>query len=234
MIQINLLPEVKQQYLRAQQMKHTFIVGSVLVSIAFLSFTALLFAYVQVVQPRHLQNVQTDIDSGLAQVQEVPKAVEIVTVQGALEQLPGLQDKKNISSRLFKYINGFTPKDISYAEVKLDLVAGTLSLRGETTNYEQTNVLANNLKSAEFTYTQHDQEQSVKPFSQVVFTNLGRAEQAQNGKSVSFQIDLKVDPILFNESVSKANLKVDARRGDLLIPSAKPFSSRGNNSGGAQ
>ena len=229
-VQINLLPDVKRDYLKSQQSKHTFLIGSVLVSVAFISVLGLLFAYVSVVQPRHLNNLQADIDEGIKQTQSIPDATEMVTVQGALEQLPGLQDKKAITSRLFGYVNSFTPRDVSYNEVKLDLITNTLSLRGESTDLERTNVLANNLKSAELVYTENDASASVKPFTQVVFTNLGRAEQSQNGKSVSFQVDMQIDPILFKESISKIELKVNAASKELLLPKdAKPFAQGGDN-----
>jgi hypothetical protein len=228
MVQINLLPDVKREFLHAQQSKHTFVVGAILSASVFLLALGLLYAYVQLAQPRHLTNLQTDIDSGIAKTKEVPKAAEMVTVQGALNQLPGLQDKKQATSRLFALVTGFTPLDVSYAEIKLDTTANTISLRGDTTNYEQANVLANNLKSAELTYTQNDTDSKIKPFSQIVFTNLGRAEQADTNKSVSFQIDMQYDPALFMQSTSKLKLSVKADSKELLIPSAKPFSGGTN------
>ncbi len=223
MVQINLLPDVKQEYLKSQQSKHTFVIGAALVSALFITILALVYAYVSIAQPRHLTNLQTDIDESTKQSKEVTDAVEMVTVQGALEQLPGLQDKKQITSRLFGYINSFTPKDVSYAEIKLDLSTNILTLRGETTNYEQTNVLANNLKSAQLTYTQNDSAATIKPFSQVIFTSLGKAEQATTNRTVSFQIDMQVDPTMFGEGISKPSIKVKADSKELLIPTAKPF-----------
>lgn len=223
MVQINLLPDVKQEYLKSQQSKHAFVIGAVLVSVLFIAILALIYAYVSIAQPRHLSNLQTDIDDSIKQSKEVPSSVEMVTVQGALEQLPGLQDKKQITSRLFGYINSFTPKDVSYAEIKLDLSTNILTLRGETTNYEQTNILANNLKSAELTFVQNDSSSTIKPFSQVVFTSLGKAEQTTTNKTVSFQIDMQIDPAMFGEGISKPTIKVKADSKELLIPTAKPF-----------
>ena len=227
MVQINLLPDVKQEYLKSQQSKHTFVVGAVLVSALTVAVLALVYAYVSIAQPRHLTNLQADIDQATKQSKEIPNAVEMVTVQGALDQLPGLQDKKQITSRLFGYIKSFTPKDVSYAEIKIDLSASIITLRGETTDYEQTNVLANNLKSAELNYTQNDSSSAVKPFSQVVFTNLGRAEQSGANNSVSFQIDMQFDSIMFSEGISKVDIKVKADSKELLIPTAKPFGDGG-------
>ncbi|MCA9308860.1 hypothetical protein KC973_00630 [Candidatus Saccharibacteria bacterium] len=223
MIEINLLPQVKKDYLKAEQMKHTVIVASVLLSVVALVIVGLLFAYVSVVQPQHQKNVQGDIDSGLSDLKGKDNAVKIVTVQGALETLPGLEDKQLATSRLFVYVAGFTPRSVLFSNIKLDVTESTLTLQGTAATFEQANVLANNLKGAKFTYVQNESEESVQPFSNVVFDGLSRSEQAEDTKNVSFQITLTFDPIIFNQSVEAGKLQVNASSEDLLLQDEKPF-----------
>ncbi|MFO0970947.1 MAG: hypothetical protein U0520_01200 [Candidatus Saccharimonadales bacterium] len=223
MIQINLLPDVKQEYLRAQQTKHLVVVASVLLSLISVVVLAILFLYVQVVQPRHRANLQRDIDSGLNELKGKQDAVKIVTVQGVLEQIPALQDKKLLTSRLFTYLTSVTPQSVNYGEVRLDLTANTVSLTGQANTFEQTSELTNNLKSAMFTYKQGDNESKVQPFSRIVFTSLGKSDQTDTTRSVAFQLTFSVDPALFNEGVSEGKLTVDAASEKLLLPSAQPF-----------
>lgn len=223
MVRVNLLPDVKRDYLHAQQTKHAVIIGSVLVSVGAIAIMVLLFVYVQLIQPQHRANIQEDIDSSISQIKEVPDAVKMVTVQGALEQLPALQDKKSITSRIFAYIKGFTPRSVAYSEVMLNLDTGMVTLRGSTDDLKQANVLANNLKSAELAYTQNDSKQKIKPFTKIVFNSLGRSDSSTGGRLVNFQIDFLFNPVMFNESISDINLSVDAASKELIIPSAKPF-----------
>lgn len=223
MIEVNLLPSVKKDFLKAQQMKHTVIVASVLVSAASLVSLTLLLSYVQVVQPQHQKNLQVDIDKGIRAVKEKQDVVRVVTVQGALESLPELQDKKQISSNLFTYVSSFTPRTVSYSNVKLNLEENTLVLQGSASSFEQANILANNLKSAKFTYKNEDQVQTATPFTDVVFDGLSKSEQSQDGKSVSFQITLKLDPIIFDQLAKEAKVTVDASSEDLLLQTDKPF-----------
>lgn len=223
MIQVNLLPDVKREYLRAQQVKHTFTIGSILITILAVSLMGLLFAYVQVVQPRHRVNLQKDIDTAITDLKNKEDAVKIVTVQGVLEQVPGLQDRKLITSKLFTYLTEFTPRDVSYSEIKLDLATNTLSLGGQSNTIEQANVLANNLKSANFTYKQDDASQNLKPFSNIVFGSLNKTEQAVSGKNVSFQVSFQVDPILFSQKISDNKISVNAASEELLLPTTQPF-----------
>ena len=233
MIQINLLPDVKREYLRSQQMKHMFVVGSVLITFLALSALILLFAYVQVVQPRHRANLQKDVDSGVTELKNKTDAIKIVTVQGVLEQIPALQDKKLITSNLFGYLGEFTPRDVSYSEVKLDLAANTMTLSGQTTSLERANVLANNLKSAKFAYKQKDSAATIQPFTSVVFASLGKAEKADSGKNVSFEITLSLNPIMFAQDVTDQQITVNASSEELLLPTAQPFSDS-SSPGGTQ
>ncbi len=223
MIEINLLPTVKKDYLKAQQMKHTVIIAAVLTSIVAVVLLVLVFAYVQVVQTQHQKNVQKDIDAGVTALQEKKDAVKIVTVQGALEQLPLLQDKKKISSNIFGYLTEFTPKGVTYGNIKLNMTEGTLGLQGSATSLEQANILANNLKSAKFTYTKDDSTQTLTPFSEVIFEGLSKSEQAGTAKNVSFQINFKVDPLLFDQSTKGGKITVNASSEQLLLQTDKPF-----------
>lgn len=228
MIEINLLPSVKREYLKAQQMKHAVIVGAGLLSILSLVILAILWSYVNVVQPQHQKNLEKDINSGVAELKSKDNAVKIVTVQGALEQLPGLQDKKQLTSGLFTYLNDFTPKSVSYSNIKLDLSQNSLVLQGGATNFEQANVLANNLKGATFTYKQDDSVQTAKPFSGVVFDGLSKSEQSQDGRNVSFQLTLTFDPVIFSQAIKDGTVSVNASSEELLLQTDKPFT------GGAQ
>lgn len=223
MIEINLLPAVKREYLKAQQMKHTVVVASVLMSLLAVVLMLLLLGYVRVMQPRHQKNVQADIDSALRDSKKKENAVKVVTVQGALEQIPNLQDKKMITSSIFTYLKEFTPRDISYSNIKLDLVEKTIVLQGTSTNFEKANILANNLKSAKFTYSSGDEKNSISPFTSVVFDGLSKSEVVQDNKSVTFQITFKIDPVIFDQSAKSGEITVNASSEDLLLPSDKPF-----------
>ena len=223
MIEINLLPAVKREYLKAQQMKHTVVVGSVLVSLGAIGLLALMFIYVQVIQPQQQKSIQSDIDKSLNDSKNKKNAVKVVTVQGALQQIPSLQDKKMITSNLFIYLNSFTPKDVSYSNIKMNLTESTIVLQGNATNFEQANVLANNIKSAKFTFKKSNNSQSVSPFTNVVFDGLTKSDKPEENKNVSFQITLKVDPVIFDQSVKDGKISVNASSEELLLPTDKPF-----------
>ncbi|MBP6880963.1 hypothetical protein KBC31_05035 [Candidatus Saccharibacteria bacterium] len=223
MIQINLLPDVKREYIKAQQMKRMFVIVSVVITVASLTLLALLFVFVQFGQPQHIKHLQSDIDTSVSKLKGTKDVVKIVSVQGVLEQLPKLQDGKFKTSRLFGYVTGFTPQGVSYTEIKLDLNENVLTLTGQSTDLEQANVLANNLKSANFVYKQDNEKQTMSPFKSIIFSSLGKVEQADNGKNVNFQLSFSFDPILFNESITEPAIAVNGASERLLLPTDKPF-----------
>ncbi len=221
MIQINLLPDVKREYLKSQQTKHMFVMGAVVLSAASLAVTILLFGYVQLFQPQYRKSIQNDIDEGIAQIKQQEKAAEIVTVQGALTSLSSLQDKKLINSRLFGYLTQFTPQDVSYDDAQVDLTTRTMTLRGSAIDLEKTNALANNLKNTAFTFKRDEQDQKVTPFSSVVFTSLARAQQSQNGRLATFEVTFTFDPVLFDQSIKEPKLVVGTENPEATNP--EPF-----------
>lgn len=223
MIQINLLPDVKQEYLRTQQTKQAVIVGSALISAVVLGITILLFVYVQVVQPQYQRVVQTDIDKGVQEMKAKPDAQRLVTVQGVLEQIPALKDQQQVISRTFNYLKDFTPRSVAYTRANVSLDTMTMTLAGGTVSYEQANVLANNLKSAKMTYRQGDVEQSLSPYTNIVFNSLSKAENSSDGRPISFELTFQFDPLLFSPTISDQKVTVNASSEDLLLPSAQPF-----------
>lgn len=233
MIQINLLPDVKREFLKAQQMKRMFIVVSLIITVAAVAGLVILFVFVRFGQPRHVKNLQSDIDQSVSQLKQTKDAVKIVTVQGVLEQIPGLQDKEAATSRTFGYITSFTPQGVSYSEVKLDLSENIITLSGQSDSLEQANVLANNLKSAKFVYKKDSQKQTSIPFKSVVFSSLGKIDQAtDDGKNVTFELSFSFEPTLFDESVKEPAIAVNGASEPLLLPTDKPFSD--SNTSGAQ
>src|SRR5690349_3135220 len=113
MIQFNLLPDVKLQYIKARRTKRAVMVMSVLVGGTALTIMVLLFLVVNVFQKKHLNDVNKDIKSYTNQLQQTPNLSKILTVQNQLQSLPDLFNKKPSVGRLFTYITQTTPSDIT-------------------------------------------------------------------------------------------------------------------------
>jgi Tfp pilus assembly protein PilN len=212
MIEFNLLPDVKLEYLQARYKKRLIVTISVIVTAFFLAVFIALFAYVRIVQPRHIQALDRDIDQAVETLNAVPDLENILTVQNQLNSLPALHDEKKISSRLFDYLNKVTPTQATISETTLDLDANTLIIKGNADQLSTVNKFADTLKFTEYKID-GDQAQEGRAFTDVVLASFAVAEQTEDvdaNKRVTYELQFNFDPVIFaNVSKGDANATVE-------------------------
>jgi Tfp pilus assembly protein PilN len=189
-VQFNLLPDVKLEYYKTQRSKRliynlAFLVTAVSVGLMIITFTV-----ANIVQRKALSDADGDIKKYSNQLQGTPDLEKILTVQNQLNSLPALHQQKHILSRLFDYIPQITPANVSIGNLKLDSVAGTITITGTSDKVETVNKFVDTLKFT--SYTTGDAGEKNKAFSAVVLDTIGRDE-----KTVSYVVIGTYDPELF-------------------------------------
>jgi len=190
MIQFNLLPDVKQEYLKAKRTRQLVVVISFAVSATALTVLVLLFVSVKLVQQKSMRDADGDITKYSAQLKAIPNIDKILTVQNQLSTLNTLHDAKVVPSRMFAYLQQLTPSTVSLNSATIDYTASTLSLGGQATALNQVNVFADTLKETTFTTSANTTE--TPAFSNVVLTSFSRADDG-----ASFSITLSFKPDIF-------------------------------------
>src|SRR4051812_29619221 len=109
MVQFNLLPDVKLEYVKTQSTKRMLTVVSVIVSLASIGVLLLSFVSVNVVQKKSLSDLNNDITKYSRDLKGVKDLDKILTVQNQLSTLTSLHDQKPVGTRLFDYIAKVTP-----------------------------------------------------------------------------------------------------------------------------
>lgn len=198
MIQFNLLPNVKQEYVKARHTKQLVIVISLAVSAAALAVFILLILTVDVVQKKSLHDVNSDIAKYSKQLKSVPNLDKILTVQNQLNTLTGLHDKKVVTSRLFAYVSQVTPVQASISKLTVDYTANTIIVSGEAPGLDIVNTFADTLKQTNFKTDSTDK----KAFTNVVLTSFGR-----DSKAATYTLSLAFDPLIF-DSANNVTLSV--------------------------
>lgn len=193
MIQFNLLPDVKQAYIKAKRRKHLIVTSCSSVIGVCLLILALLFGYVNFGQKQHLNALSKDINAQVKNLQDTQDLDKILTVQNQLSVLSSLHDDKPVASRLFTYLTQTTPSEISISKLDVDFQAHTMKVSGSSSTLNNVNQFADTLKFTD--YTKGDDEAKQKAFSDVVLSSFGRTETAAN-----FAIDLTFDPLIFDSS----------------------------------
>jgi len=101
MIQFNLLPDIKQQYIKAERQKHLIVFISTVASIAAIALLVVLILIVDVWQKKSISDLNGDIKNNTSQLSSTQDLNKILTVQNQLNSLGPLHDKKAVAGRLF-------------------------------------------------------------------------------------------------------------------------------------
>ena len=195
MIQFNLLPDIKIQYLRANRQKHLVVLVSFIVIIASLVALGILLSVVYGLQKKNISDLSSDIEKASTELKNTPNLTKILTVQNQLKALPALHDAKPVVTRLFSYLATSTPKTATNSRILTDFVQNTLSLSGTADSLGTVNTYIDALKGTTFRTTEDASVVDKPAFSNVVLSSFGR-----DSKTASYTITLSFDPLVFSEA----------------------------------
>lgn len=190
MIQFNLLPSVKLDYVRAKRTKRLTMLGASIAAGASLLILVLLFANVQL-QSKHSRDLSNDIKTQSKKLKETQDISSILTVQNQLNSLSALHQGKPEAARLFDYLKQVTPAGISISSVDTDFEATTIKLSGKAPSITAINTYADTLKYT--TYKIGDSKDSQNAFSEVVLASIApAAKDASATYSLSFKFSVDI------------------------------------------
>lgn len=242
MIEINLIPDVKKEYLKAKKARMLVISGAIFVSIASVGIVALLGLYLVGVQGLISARADEDIKSNQKELQRVPDLTNMLTIQSQLLNINKLHDQENITSRLFdvlKAIRPIQPNQVTFSSVKYDAETKAVHIDGQAANgYVAVDVFKKTIEASTFTYQNKDNKTFTRPLGQnVTLSNLSYGEDASGAKVLRFTIDFNYDESLFASSVKNLFVvspdKQNATDSYKYLPTSL-FSSRAKEVGGTQ
>lgn len=205
MIQLNLLPDVKMEYLKAQRSRRLVLTVAVLVTATALVLLVLLLG-VDGLQKKHLSDLNRDISSETSRLQNEPQIGQVLTVQNQLESLTALHSSKPAASRVFDYLNEVTPAVISISSFNIDFGKQTVTITGTADALSSINQYVDTLKYT--AYTTDTNKTPAPAFNSVVLSNFSRDTNAQNnGQLASYTITFSYDKTIF-DITQKVNLTV--------------------------
>jgi hypothetical protein len=203
MIQFNLLPDVKLEYVKTQHTKRLLTVISVLVSVAGIAVLLLSIVSVDVVQKKSLRDLKSDINKYSNQLKSVNDLDKILTVQNQLGTLTTLHQQKPVASRLLGqggYLSQVTPNHVTLDKLTVDFTNHTLKLGGTADSLDVVSTYTDTLKGTTY---KTDAKGTGHAFSAVVLSDFSR----QDSGITSFTINCTFDPVIF-DSLNAVTLKV--------------------------
>ncbi len=216
MLQLNLLPDVKKEFLKAQRTRNSVISICIVVSIIFVGILVVLGLLMggQTIQ-KNL--VTSDIKKNAATIQNTAEINQYLTVQNQLSQIDTLKADQPTYSRLFDYLqklNPASPNNVELTSVKVSSTGTTgtpdsIELQGSTKDFASLDVFKTTLQSATISYTKSDGEKvkDAPLFTEVVVREASISRSTDSGR-VNFTIEVAYNPDAFDSSAKSITLTV--------------------------
>ena len=196
MIEFNLLPTVKMDYIKAQRSRRLMFTISALVTMAAVVLLGFMLAY-QGFQKKHLNDVNADIAAETSQLKHKPQIDKILTVQNQLQSLTALHAAKPAASNLFNYLNDVTPAKVSISHFSADFTTQSVTVSGGTDALSTVNQYVDTLKFTK--YTTDDDTTQTPAFTNVVLNSFGLSATTSSGSNpASYSISFNYDPNIFD------------------------------------
>lgn len=244
MIEINLIPDVKQELLRAQRMRAIVISSSIITSIVAVGIVVLLLIYVLAFQGVRGLSLDGDIEEKSDKLSKVEDLSKILTIQNQLGSISALNDEKFMSSRIFDVAAAISPTDpknaVSFSQIVMETqdptaaegaeFNGSIQIEGQTSSYDSLEVFKKTIEHTLIQYTVDGENASngspeikSKPLANSIsLGEVSYGEDASGTKVLRFTISLKYPIELLSpksENVSfKLNLDGNVTDSYLGIP----------------
>lgn len=203
MIQFNLLPDVKLQYLKVRRTQHLVYTAAIIAIGVSLFILTILIGTVDVLQKKNIKDLKADIQTNSDQLKNTPNISKILTVQNQLKTLTSLHDQKPATTRLFDYIKNVTPRPVSISNLNIDFTTNVLTVAGNTKSLDMVNTYIDTLK---FTTFKKSDGSSSPAFTSVVLSSFSRGLAG-----ATYSVTITFDPAIFN-SANNVKLNVPANK----------------------
>jgi hypothetical protein len=208
MIEINLVPDVKQELIRAQRVRASVISTAILVGIVAVGIVVVLAIWVFAVQTA--RDVITDniIKSESQKLSNVEDISTTLTIQNQLTKLAQMHNGKHIDSRLFDIlttINPPAPNNVAITKLTLDSDESSIKIEAQAVSgYPALEVFKKTIGATKLEYTEDGEKQSVPLATGIGDSERSYGENASGAKVLRFTLVFTYSEALFAKSAQNA------------------------------
>lgn len=210
MIEINLVPDVKQELIHAQRVRTSVISIAIIVGIAAAALVVLLAVYVFGIQTARGLWEDNQIKTNSEELSKVEDISNTLTVQNQLSVLPGQHDSKHIDSRVFDVldtINPPEPNDIQVTNIALDSETNTISLEAQAQGgYSALEVFKKTINATQFEYVTDGERQSIPLTDSVSDSDRTLGQDANGATVLRFSLSFTYPDELFSRTARDARI----------------------------
>jgi len=210
MIEINLVPDVKQELLKAQRVRSAVISIAIIVGVASIALVVLLAIWAFGVQTARGVISDNTIKTESQKLANVPDISNTLTIQNQLSLLSQLHDSKRVDSRVFDVlttINPPEPNDVAINKLDLDSSNNTVLISAQAPNgYPALEVFKKTISATTFQYTQDGENQSIPLASNMIDTDRSYGEDVTGKKVLRFTLIFTYPDELFAPNLAGARI----------------------------
>lgn len=179
--QINLLPDIKQERLREQRKEQLIKLAAIAVIIV-MTVAMVVMVTAALLQKRSLVSTQEDISRVRGETESIEEKDDLLGVQTALQELPGLASQKVYLSKMPGVFEQVVPKDVTISNLQYS-TDGSLEISGSTSTFRNLYTFIDSLENTEGNVTvDGETSDSVELFQSVQLTG------SSPGDSIDFSI----------------------------------------------
>lgn len=215
MIEINLIPDVKQELIKAQRVRSSVVSISIIVGLGALGLVVILAVYVFLGQLARNAIVDSDINSQNEKLSKVEDLGNIITIQNQLTKLSSMHNDKKIDSRIFDVLSTIIPPEpntVSVNKLTLDASSSTITLEAQASaGFPALEVFKKTISATKFQYKDGTEEVSVPLASDITDGSRTYGEDASGKKVLRFSLSFIYPHELFARS-SKSSVIIAPTR----------------------
>ncbi len=198
MIEFNLIPSIKKEFLKIQFLKKIVVLISVIASSLVLVVFIVLFVLVSIVQKNQLNNVNQTVQSDSSRLTGNTNLNKILTIQNQLTSLPNIESKSPSLNRLFGYLNQLTPTTAYISQINLGFSNNSFTIQGSSNSLSTVNKFVDTLKYTNF-YFGKNKKQTKLAFSNVLLSSFSYDSTSSNpNQDASYSITFNFNSDIFN------------------------------------
>lgn len=241
MIQINLVPDVKQEMLRAQRMRNFTISMAIVVGLVAAGVVVIL-GLVYGAQVAVEKITESSIDGEYKKLKDTKDINQALTIQNQLNSISSISDKKSMNSRLLDVIaaiNPPAPNDVKLSNVTVDPKERKITLEGSAAGgYTATDIFRKTILNTKISFTRGGttDEETVPLTEEATLQDTSFGEDVTGQKVVRFTMvftypDGMLDNTLAHVRITTPVAQIDVTDSKTRVPDSM-FSTKASDAKG--
>lgn len=209
MIEINLIPDVKQELINAQRFRNVVISVSIIAALVSAGLVVLLAIYVFGVQGLLNNKADGDIQTKFSSLQSVKDLDKALTLQNQLGKAAEAHAKVNINSRVFDVLSTIVTSSnnqVSVTNFVVNADEKTITIEGEApSGYQALDAFKKTILATKFQYQTTDDTslKTVTLTSQISDGERSYSQDSEGKNTLRFTLSfIYADPLLSRDSIN--------------------------------